>query len=118
MICVLLRRLRCRDCRWFLRGRALPFFIQASVIALLVTGCACPPFGRVLGTSPPGPDILQAGDLIWPRLPNVVVPVRAAVHEGSTGDPVQWEKEKQQYLAKLRAKSTLSPTERERYDTL
>jgi hypothetical protein len=102
----------------------LPFTAQAALVVpqilvavSLLTACAHCPWTPV-GQSPPAAYILQAGDLIWPRPSNVFVPYRAALHEGSTGNPAQWEKEKERYLATLRAKSTLSPTERARYNEL
>ena len=61
---------------------------------------------------------MEPGDLVWPKPPNAFVPYRMALREGSTGNPTQWEKEKERYLASLRAKSELSPIERKRYDIL
>ena len=101
----------------------LRFAAQAAVVSQtfvtvsFLTGCAQCPWTQV-GQSPPAANILQPGDLIWPRPPNAFVPYRAALQEGSTGNPTQWEKEKERYLATLRAKSTLSATERARYNEL
>ena len=94
------------------------FLTQSIVAAFLATGCAnsCP--WTAVGNSPPANELLQAGDLIWPKPPNAFVPYRAALNEGSTGDPTQWKKEKDQYLATLRAKPNLSPIERKRYNAL
>jgi hypothetical protein len=90
---------------------------QIFVAVSFLTGCAHCPWTPV-GQSPPAADILQAGDLIWPRSPNGVVPYRVARNEGSTGDRKKWEKEKEEYLATLHAKSDLSPVERKRYKAL
>ena len=101
----------------------LRFAAQAAVVSQtfvtvsFLTGCAQCPWTQV-GQSPPAANILQPGDLIWPRPPNAFVPYRAALQEGSTGNPTQWEKEKERYLATLRAKSTLSATERAQYNEL
>lgn len=70
------------------------------------------------GDATPPPQLLQAGDLIWPKPPDVFIPYLVQVPEGSTGNPAQWEHEKDHYLASLAAKPTLSPTERTRYKTL
>src|SRR5205823_2580197 len=90
---------------------------QVLVAVSFLTGCVHCPWTPV-GQSPPAADILQAGDLIWPRSPNGVVPYRVARNEGSTGDPEEWEKEKKEYLATLHAKSNLSSVERKRYNAL
>src|SRR5262249_52927988 len=98
-------------------AQAAPLVIQIFIAVSLLTSCAHCPWTPV-GQSPPAADILQAGDLIWPRPPNAVVPYRVAHNVGSTGDREQWEKEKEQYLATLGTKSNLSPIERERYNAL
>jgi hypothetical protein len=89
-----------------------------AIVATLLLGCACPKGGDIIGTSPPAPELLQPGDLIWPRPANAVVPVRAALHEGSTGDRKLWEQGKRDYLAALEKKSGLSSIERDRYNKL
>jgi permuted papain-like amidase YaeF/Yiix C92 family enzyme len=103
----------------YLRFAAHAALVVTQIFAAvsLLTGCANCPWTPV-GNSPPAAEVLQAGDLIWPRPRNVFVPYRAALHEGSTGNPTDWDKEKERYLATLRAKPTLSPTERVRYNEL
>src|SRR4051812_727926 len=93
----------------FVRRRTFLAFSHATLAAIFITGCLhCPRTPGLIGQSPPSPEILQAGDLIWPRPPNVVVPYRMARNEGSTGDPKQWEEEKTRYLASLTARSNLT----------
>lgn len=67
---------------------------------------------------PPVPAQLQAGDLIWPKKPQAVVPFNSRPGEAKEGDAAVWNSEKNLYLEKLRNASNPSPQERESYDLL
>ena len=92
----------------------LGLFAGGAATGVLLAGCVTNP--ARLGAPPP--ETLQAGDLIWPKPANAVVPYLVQLHEGSTGNPTQWQTEKDRYLASLAARPTLSPLERERYNAL
>jgi hypothetical protein len=86
-----------------------------SVMALLpLTGCV-----SVSSEHPaPAPELLEAGDLIWPKPPGAIVPYRSQLGEATEHDSAQWEKEKKDYLAELDRKTNRTPEERERYKAL
>jgi len=89
-------------------------FVGSAAVGVLLAGCVT---HTTVRETPPA-DTLQAGDLIWPKPPNTVVPYLVPLREGSTGNPTQWQMEKDRYLASLAAKPTLSSVERARYKAL
>jgi hypothetical protein len=66
----------------------------------------------------PSPDVLQTGDLIWPKKPGAVVPYNSQPGAAGTRDATRWQQEKDAYLAKLRTKPALSAEEKHRYSAL
>ncbi len=61
---------------------------------------------------------LQAGDLIWPKKPGVVVPFNSQPGEADNEDAMLWQQEKEAYLDTLRKASNPTEEERERYSVL
>src|SRR5437879_7549580 len=58
-------------------------------------------------------DIIQIGDLIWPKPPGAIIP-RSQLGEGTGKEAVEWELEKEEYVAQLKAKQNLTSIEEER----
>jgi hypothetical protein len=67
---------------------------------------------------PPAPELLQAGDLIWPKKPGAIIPYDSRPGEADKSDAVRWRNEKEAYLNQIRHNPNPSPQERERYATL
>lgn len=61
---------------------------------------------------------LQAGDLIWPKKPDSVVPFNSRPGEAGEQDATLWRQEKERYLSILREKPSPSPEEKTRYSAL
>ncbi|MBV8282827.1 MAG: hypothetical protein JO347_12315, partial [Candidatus Eremiobacteraeota bacterium] len=61
---------------------------------------------------------LEAGDLIWPKKPGVIVPYDSRPGQAENSDTARWQKEKEAYLDQLRKKPDPSPEEKERYAAL
>ena len=75
--------------------------------------------GRAEKVSPfPPPEILQTGDLIWPKPPGAIVPYNSRPGEATNSDASRWEREKERYLSELRAKPNPTVEEKERYTRL
>lgn len=68
--------------------------------------------------APPGAAQLQAGDLIWPKKPQAVVPFNSRPGEAGQDEATLWRQEKEAYLNSLRALPSPTPEERERYSAL
>jgi hypothetical protein len=81
---------------------SVPFVVQATDIP----------------ATPPPAELLQAGDLIWPKKPGVIVPYDSRPGQAENSDAVRWQKEKEAYLDRLRSKPEPSPEEKERYAAL
>jgi cell wall-associated NlpC family hydrolase len=69
-------------------------------------------------TSAPVAAQLQAGDLIWPKKPEAVVPFNSRPGESNQEDANLWRQEKEAYLVTLRNKPNPTPEEKERYSVL
>ncbi len=68
--------------------------------------------------SPPAASQLQAGDLIWPKKPDAVVPFNSRPGESGQSDADLWRQEKEVYLERLRSNPHPTSEESERYSTL
>jgi uncharacterized protein YycO len=66
----------------------------------------------------PAANILQTGDLIWPKKAGAIVPYTSQPGEAQNSDASQWETEKQKYLAELRKNPTPTDEETQRYSAL
>jgi hypothetical protein len=66
----------------------------------------------------PAANILQTGDLIWPKKAGAIVPYTSQPGEAQKSDASQWETEKQKYLAELRKNPTPTDEETQRYSAL
>jgi uncharacterized protein YycO len=62
-------------------------------------------------------DTLQSGDLIWPKMPGETIPYKASGETNLT-DRELWELERNQYIATLRSKSSLTDIEIKRIEML
>jgi hypothetical protein len=75
-------------------------------------------FAEEASPTAPAPELLQAGDLIWPKKPGTIVPYDSRPGQAENSDAARWQKEKEAYLDQLRKKPEPSPEEKERYAAL
>lgn len=68
-------------------------------------------------TGPPAVDDLQAGDLIWPKKPGEIIPY-AAPGQAVKTDRELWERDRDEYIAKLKSRPTLTEDEKRRIEIL
>jgi hypothetical protein len=68
--------------------------------------------------TPPAAELLQAGDLIWPKKPGAFVPYNSRPGEADASDASRWLVEKKAYLKRLQRNPNLCPEEKERYSAL
>jgi permuted papain-like amidase YaeF/Yiix C92 family enzyme len=68
-------------------------------------------------TGPPAAEDLQAGDLIWPKEPGAIVPYAAPGQSVKT-DRELWERDRDEYLTKLKSRPTLTEDEKRRIEIL
>jgi uncharacterized protein YycO len=66
----------------------------------------------------PAPELLQTGDLIWPKKPGAVVPYNSEPGKADKSDAGQWKREKEAYLKQLEKKNDLTAEEKARYTEL
>jgi len=100
-----------------LKVNALTELALAGVLmAVCDTGCAfADSASRV---ERPSAKMLQAGDLLWPKPPDAVVPYNSHPGRADQSDEDRWDSEKQAYLDSLLAKPTPSKEEKARYKVL
>lgn len=72
---------------------------------------------ELVHTGPPRVEDLQAGDLIWPKDPGAIIPY-AAGGQSTRTDRQMWERERDEYIASLRSRPTLTEDEKQRIDIL
>jgi uncharacterized protein YycO len=65
--------------------------------------------------APPPPELLQAGDLLWPKVPGVWVPYSSKPGTEQESEGAEWNRERDAYLAALHAKSETTDDEKARY---
>jgi uncharacterized protein YycO len=92
------------------RGRVCLFAAATLLVASTIDGQENPQF--------PAADILQTGDLIWPKKPGAIVPYNSQPGEAQNSEAARWETEKEKYLAELRKNPTPTDEEKQRYSTL
>src|SRR5436190_10011196 len=100
--------------------RSYPLTFGGALLGVICSALG-PPITRecsAAGNGFPAPEILQTGDLIWPKKPNVIVPYNSAPGAADNQEAARWEHEKNDYVAKLRQKPELSPEEKQRYTAL
>jgi len=73
---------------------------------------------RAAGAPPPAAELLQAGDLIWPKKPGAFVPYNSRPGSANASDASRWQAEKKAYLNRLQRNTNPSPEEKERYSVL
>ena len=71
--------------------------------------------GMEASARPPAAAMLQAGDFIWPKKPDAIIPYDSRPGKADKSDELRWKKERADYLKKLRGKGNLSKEEKERY---
>ena len=69
-------------------------------------------------TSPPTASQLQTGDLIWPKKPHTIIPYDSRIGEANATDEAKWQRERNDYLARLHERSNLSADDKERAEKL
>jgi hypothetical protein len=70
------------------------------------------------GATPPAAELLQAGDLIWPKKPGEFIPYNSRPGEAEASDASRWRAEKKAYLKRLESNPNPSPEEKKRYSEL
>jgi cell wall-associated NlpC family hydrolase len=65
--------------------------------------------------SPPPASLLEAGDLLWPKVPGVWVPYSSRPGVEQDTDSNEWNKEREAYLQELRAKNNPTDEDKARY---
>jgi hypothetical protein len=68
--------------------------------------------------TPSAAELLQAGDLIWPKKPGAFIPYNSRPGEADASDASRWLAEKNAYLKRLEGNPNTSPEEKERYSAL
>jgi hypothetical protein len=68
--------------------------------------------------APPEPQLLQTGDLIWPKKAGAIVPYNSSPGDANDNDAANWRKEKEAYLNKIRLEPDPSPEDKVRYSAL
>ena len=66
---------------------------------------------------PPAVEDLQAGDLIWPKVPGEII-LYAAPGQATDKDQAMWEHDRDKYIATLRSSPTLTDEDKRRIDIL
>jgi hypothetical protein len=75
-------------------------------------------FVQTAGATPPAAELLQAGDLIWPKKPGAFVPYNSRPGDANASDAPRWQAEKKAYLDSLRRNPNPSQEEKERFSAL
>jgi hypothetical protein len=65
--------------------------------------------------TPPPANMLESGDLLWPKKKDAIVPYNSKPGQAGDQDAENWEKERDQYLASIRSKPDVTEQEKERY---
>jgi hypothetical protein len=71
-----------------------------------------------VSATPPAAQLLQAGDLIWPKKPGAFIPYNSRPGEAEASDASRWRAEKKAYLKQLESNPNPSPEEKKRYSEL
>ena len=90
------------------KHRHLVIWLFVSVVIPFVA------YAAAATATPPPATLLQAGDLIWPKKPEAIVPYNSHPGEADGSDALRWREEKEAYLNKIRRNPAPSPKEKER----
>lgn len=106
----------------FKRIKARSFLLRACAWMAWFVCCLGYPAAPTLAAEdvhigPPAVADLQAGDLIWPKVPGAIIPY-AAPGQSTPTDRELWERERDEYLATLRSSPTLTDEDRQRIEIL
>ena len=93
-------------------------FIIIWILLSVVVSFPFVGFAEDASATPPAATLLEAGDLIWPKKPGVIVPYVSTPGEAGKSDAMRWAEEKEDYLNQIRRNPNPSPQEKERYAAL
>jgi len=66
----------------------------------------------------PDPSLFQSGDFVWPKKPGAYVPYKSDAPSSPVNDEITWNRERDSYISRLKAKQVLDEVDREQIKVL